>query len=403
MRTSLLTFALTTTVMTLGASALSSCQSGFQEFDASTPHDAGVPDEGTLLDGGVPVAAVFTIAGCDQLLFDSAGHPTCKAGPHRALTFIPLGPGVQTLVWTLPSVDPATSTLVSPTVSWSEDGTFAVTLATGGSGGSALSSGTVHIVAGAAGAACLEPSDCDATLGLTCLCSAEQGCPAGLAAGFCVRPCEATSCAFGEVCVDLTRGTDGLGGGLDAGIPDGGVTGGFRIHACLPACNTTAACRLGLACRDLPQVAVGATEDEPYTWTRACFADVPSGVGDGCDDVDGHPDPTQCLTGRCEPLGADGLCTEVCGVAQPCPGSAACVTLPGVGSRCLLRCQTESECADPLLACQGPGSGALGFTLPSTEPASTTLCSPKRCTAAVDCAPAGSCVNLGGAEFCAKP
>ena len=392
---------LATILLVLGALGVPGCQSGFHEFDASTAHDEGVPDEGVLLDGGVPVAAVFTITGCDQLVFDTAGRPTCKAGPHRALTFVPLGPGVQTLVWTLPGGDPATSALVSPTVTWSADGTYAVMLATGGSGGSAVSSGTVNIVAGAAGAACLGPSDCDATLGLTCLCSAEQGCPAGLAAGFCVRPCAMTSCAFGEVCIDLSRGPKGAD--VDGGVPDGGVDGGYRIHACLPACTTSASCRLGLSCRSLPQVAVGATEDEPYAWARACFAEVPGAVGESCDDVDGIPEPGQCITGRCEPLGADGVCTDVCGADQPCPDSAACVTIPSVGPRCLLRCQTESDCSDPLLACQGPGPGGLGFSLSSSEPASTTLCSPKRCTGVADCTPAGTCVSLGGGQFCAKP
>lgn len=395
-RTLLLTF-FAVFVVFCGAT---SCSSGFTEFDASVPHDAGIPDEGTLLDGGIPVAAVFTITGCDALVFDGEGHPSCSAGPHRALTFVPLGPGVQALVWTLAGGEPAMSTLASPTVTWGAVGTYAVMLATGGSGGSALSSGTVKIIEGAAGATCVGPADCDATLGLTCLCSASQGCPAGLAAGICVRPCETTSCNFGEACIDLARG--GTSSDVDAGVPDGGVTGGFRIHACLPSCSTDATCRTGLSCRPLPQVAVGATEGAPYVWTKACFADVLGDVGDPCDDVAGSPDPGQCLTGRCDPLGADGLCTDVCSDEQPCPASAACVAIPDVGPRCLSRCQTGSDCADPLLACQGPGAGGLGYTLPPSEPSTTMLCSPKRCAGATDCAPAGTCVSSGAATFCAK-
>ncbi|MEO6954944.1 MAG: hypothetical protein ABI321_24305 [Polyangia bacterium] len=389
-----------TLLLTLVFLAATSCSSGFAEFDASVQRDAGIPDEGTLLDGGIPVAAIFTITGCDSLTFDVEARPSCIAGPHRALMFVPLGPGVQAFVWTLPGGDPATSALPSPTVSWSAVGTYAVMLATGGSGGSALSSGTVKIVEGAAGAPCLAPDDCDATLGLTCLCSAEQGCPAGLSAGLCVRLCETTSCHFGEACIDLARG--GTSSDVDGGVPDGGVEGGFRVHACLPSCSTSATCRTGFSCRTLPQVAVGADEHAPYSWTQACFAEVLGDVGDSCDDVDGNPDPGQCLTGRCDPLGADGLCTEACSTDDPCPDSAACVAIPVIGSRCLLRCESASDCVDPLLTCQGPGVGGLGYTLPSSEATTTTLCSPKRCTSDTDCAPAGSCVSSGGTLFCAR-
>jgi len=150
----------------------------------------------------------------------------------------------------------------------------------------------------------------------------------------------------------------------------------------------------------LPTVAPGAAPQADYVWTEACFADALSDTGAACRDAYGNLDGTSCLTGRCEAFGARGLCTDECDAERPCPDHAACATLPSVGARCLSRCAMGEACGDPLLACQLGGAGGLGYSLSSSEPASTTLCAPKRCTLPADCAPSGTCASVGGALFC---
>jgi len=378
--------------------AAAACGDDYRDFDASVPHDAGVDDEGVPGEGGVPIRALFTIAGCDQLEFDMDARPKCTAPRQRPLTFVPLGVGVSTVVWTFASGSPPSSTLLTPEASWTQLGAYSVSLAAAGGGGTALGNGTVQIVPGGAGSACSADEDCDGSVGLSCLCGAGSGCPAELAAGLCARRCETTSCAPGEACVDLARGgvapVDGGAGG------DGGATDAFRVRLCLPTCSTSATCRTGLSCLPLPEVAPGAALGAPYTWVRACFAPVLGEVGDACAAPDGTLEGSRCSTGRCEALGARGVCTDSCDVGAPCPDTAACVTMPSIGPRCLRRCTAGEDCGDPLMQCEGPGAGGLGFSLPPTEPPTTLLCAAKRCTQPSDCAPAGTCKTVGGAQFC---
>jgi hypothetical protein len=150
----------------------------------------------------------------------------------------------------------------------------------------------------------------------------------------------------------------------------------------------------------LPVVAVGAATDGAYTWGQACFADVLGDVGAPCRDASGALDGSNCLTGRCVALGARGVCTDACSASAACPSYATCASLPSDGALCLADCAMASDCADPLIDCIGPGPGGLGYTLPPAAPANTTLCAPKRCSQASDCAPAGTCMTVSGAEFC---
>jgi hypothetical protein len=318
----------------------------------------------------------------------------------RPLTFVPLGVGVSTVVWTFPSGTPPSSTLLTPEASWSQLGMFTVSLAAAGGGGTALGTGTVIVAAGGAGAPCAADEDCDGSVGLTCLCGAGTVCPATLAAGLCLRRCETNACAPGEACIDLARGGSAL---PDGGVGDGGAADAFRVRACLPSCASAATCRVGFDCRSLPEVAPGAPPGASYSWTQACFAPVLGDVGAACADPDGTPDGSRCLTGHCEALGARGVCTDVCDADSPCPSYAACATMPSLGARCLPRCAAGADCGDPLLACQGAGGGGLGFSLPAGEPAATMLCSVKRCTTPADCAPAGNCTVVGGGKFCVRP
>jgi hypothetical protein len=375
------------------------CGDEYRYFDASVVHDAGLDDEGVPDGGGVPVSALFTVAGCDQLSFDTEGRPRCVAARQRPLTFVPLGIGVSAVAWSFPGGAPLSSTLLTPEASWDQLGSYTVSLAAGGGGGTALGNGSIVITAGGAGSACAADRDCDGTQGLSCLCGAGVACPAELSAGLCARRCETGPCAPGEVCIDLARG--GVAAS-DGGMGDGGAADPFRVRLCLPGCTSSATCRTGLACLQLPEVAPGAPLAAPYTWTQACFAPVLADVGAACVAPDGTLDDSRCSTGHCEGLGARGLCTDACDGMAPCPQGAVCATMPGLGPRCLLRCTAGQDCGDPLLSCQGAGVGGLGFALPSGEPGTTLLCAEKRCNVPADCAPSGQCKTVGGAQFCVR-
>jgi hypothetical protein len=381
------------------AALLAACGDDYVDFDASVPKDAGGDDQGASVDGGIPVGARFTVVGCDTLVFDDAARPLCTTSRNRALTFIALGAGVQSLVWTFPGGTPPSSTLASPEVSWAAIGNYAVTLATAGGGGTALGDGSIKVVAVGAGGPCSSDGDCDTNAGLTCLCPAGSDCPAGLAAGLCARRCEDAPCIAGEVCANLTLG--GAAASLDGGSSsDGGANDVFRVRVCLASCGSTADCRTGFSCDEIPVNAAGSLPDAPYHWELACFASVLRPVGAACRDIDGSPNGSSCLTGLCEPLGAKGVCSEICDDAHPCPSHAVCATLPSVGARCLAKCTDTSDCDDPRMACLGAGAGGLGFALPAGVAPTTTLCAPKRCSGNAECGAAGTCQTVDGADFC---
>ncbi len=379
----------------VSAVAVAACGDDYRDFDASVLRDAGVLDQGVSTEGGIPVGARFTIVGCDALTFDDAARPLCTTSRDRLLTFIPFGTGAQNVVWTFPSGSPSSSTLSSPEVRWSKLGSYTVSLAVGGGGGTALGEGAVKVVAVNAGAACVSDDDCDQSTGLRCLCPAGSGCPGALAAGVCARRCEGTPCSAGEICADLTLG--GTAGVADGGAnADGGASDAYRVRLCLPSCVSSGECRAGFTCAERP---VGSSATG-YTWQSACFASVLGPIGAACRDVDGAPDNARCITGLCEPLGARGVCSEDCDDDHPCPSHAVCANVPSQGQRCLARCATSAACDDARMACLAPGPGGLGFTLPTGVPPTTTLCSPKRCVVGADCGSAGTCQAVSGASFC---
>jgi PKD repeat protein len=384
---------------------------GMGVLDLSAASDLGAPP-----DGGGPVHGAFSMAGCAQFV-DAPTGPECRGPAPLEITFVPLLEGVTSALWTFAGGDPATSRAINPVVRFARPGTYVVTLAAGGPGGTATASGSVVVTAGGPGAACDGDSDCDLLLGLTCRC-ARGACPAGLGAGICTRSCTGGACGPLAHCADLTRGlpasapTDGgapppLDAGLipDGGdLPDGGGGAGpsWRDAICLPGCSSDLDCRSGLRCRELPVLDPGAPAGGAFTFRRACFAELLADVGGACLDATAAPDLTRCLSGECEPLGARGLCTAACGPSaggRACPSTAACATFNGQpgASLCLPRCSATAPCADPLLSCQAAGQpGTYGFALELG--ATGTVCAPKRCTTPSDCAPAGTCV----ANFCRR-
>lgn len=379
-------------------------------LDMSAASDLGAP-----FDGGGLIHGAFSIAGCAQFI-DAPTGPECRGPAPLELTFVPLLEGVNSSLWTFAGGDPATSRALNPVVRFTRPGTYVVTLAAGGPGGTTTASGSVVVTAGGPGAACDSDAECDVLLGLTCRC-ARGACPAGLGVGLCTRSCTGGGCGPLAHCADLTRGlpapapTDGgAPGPVDAGLlpdggefPDGGAAGpSWRDALCLPGCSSDLDCRSGLRCRELPVLDAGAVAGGAYTFRRACFADLLADVGGACLDAAATPAPARCLSGECDALGARGLCTAACGASaggRACPSIAACATFNGQPSEslCLPRCSATMPCADPLFACQAAGqSGAYGFSL--EQGATGTVCAPKRCTVPTDCAPAGTCV----ANFCRR-
>jgi PKD repeat protein len=399
-----------TVALAVTLSAAASCESGTATFDGMGFADFAAPsDLGAPFDGAGPVHGAFSMSGCAQFV-DGPTGPECRGPAPLEVTFVPLLEGVTSALWTFAGGDPATSRALNPVVRFARPGTYAVTLAAGGPGGTTTASGTVVVTAGGPGAACDGDADCDGLLGLQCRC-ARGACPAGLGAGICTRSCVGGGCGPLAHCADLTRGappTAVVDGGapmpVDGGeAPDGGVVGdAWRDALCLPGCSSDLDCRPGLRCRELPVLDTGAAAGGAFTFRRACFADVLADVGGACFDASAAPDPSRCLSGECEPLGSRGICTASCGSSaggRACPSTAACATFNGRPSEslCLARCSATSPCTDPLFACQAAGgTGSFGF---SVEAGVTgTFCAPKRCSGPSDCAPAGSCV----AGFCSR-
>ncbi len=406
--------------------ALAGCGVPHVTLDGAVPGDAAtLGDLGSSVDAVAGVDALFTIIGCAQLNVTD-GQITCQGPAPLTLTFVPLSSGVSTSTWTFAGGSPATSMALSPVVTYSSTGSYLVGLAGGGPGGTVAATGTVVVTAGATGAACSSDQDCDAATGLRCWCAGGV-CPGALAAGFCTRSCAsgAPPCDSGQLCVDLTRGliapmsddewtppdggasdggAFGFDGGLRHGARDGGAYsttddgGAWRGVVCVPGCADANQCRTGLQCRALPTVTTGAAS---YGWSLGCFADLLGDVGASCTAASGALDPSACLSGRCDPLGARGVCTTGCSTTAACPTASGCVQLHDADSDalCLARCSATAPCTDPLLTCAAAGqTGELGFSIVSGA-SDATYCAPKPCTSANDC-PGGRCQVAGAASFC---
>jgi hypothetical protein len=299
-------------------------------------------------------------------------------------------------------LDDVSSRADAPVVTLSAPGTYLVSLGVMGPGGTAVAAGTIVVQPAALGAACASDAQCEG--GLRCLCEKDNksgSCPGGLAVGLCTRSCDGSACPTGSVCLDLSRSVPMM--------TDGGVAeDAWRQPLCVPSCTESTGCRGDFSCRELPLLPSGQHAGGAYTWGRACFADLPGGIGASCLGIDQKPAPTSCVLGLCEGLGLRNLCSEACDGGAVCPQSASCATWKGTttpapaGPRCLARCDATHPCSDPLLDCLLPGgTGSLGFTLPTGEPAGTTVCAPRRCALPADC-PGGQCLAYGGASFCVR-
>ncbi|MCS6915363.1 MAG: hypothetical protein RMK29_04000 [Myxococcales bacterium] len=367
-----------------------------EQGDGPTGLDGG----GSSRDGGAgaPLFAALTFVGCAEL-HQSEGIPLCQGVAPLTVRLVPITSGGDQFRWQVraedghagdPLLSEEQSRQRSPRLRLDAPGRYGVSLAVGGSGGTALATGVVVVQPAPLGARCQKDLHCQQ--GLRCLCRPDGSdglCPGGLAAGLCTRDCP---CPPGSLCLDLSQGIPAA---------DGGVVQGWRQPMCVPGCQMDKDCREDLLCRELP-VQAGAAR-----FAAVCFAGLPGAVGDSCATPRGDPDAAACATAHCEPLGARNLCTAACDPnRRDCPDSAACARWNGgpgapTSPLCLPRCDAMRPCLDPLLQCQPEGgAGALGFRLPG-EPAGTQVCAPRRCTGPADCK-GGRCTPLGGASFCLR-
>src|SRR5262245_6548205 len=119
--------------------ALVGCGETDGPADLSSPVDGGMLDIG-IADGPPPVLGAFTITGCHKLEF-AGEEPTCTGPAPLRVTFVPLSSGVDAWVWSFKGGDPPDSQVITPEVRYDKPGTFDVTLAAGGTGGTTTARG----------------------------------------------------------------------------------------------------------------------------------------------------------------------------------------------------------------------------------------------------------------------
>ena len=404
------------------ASAMWACLSAPLELWQTARSDGSLDSAPYSDDGQAQgVLGLFTIAGCQKLTFPS-DEPRCTGGAPLTVQLVLLPIGVSMYRWQVTPasgsggadggmsdgglgslLDETQSKSKSPMLTLAKPGTYLVSVAVAGPGGTSTASGQIIVGSGSVGASCDNDEQCDS--GLRCLCGSDTPgrdgrCPGSIGNGVCTKSCDGVACPMGSTCLNLSRSS--------GTIADGGTGDGYRQPICVKPCSVDGDCRADLLCRELPVSKPGGAASDPISFGKVCFAAIPGAIGASCIGVDEQPDRTACATGLCESLGARHLCTVACGPSGvSCPTNAACATwnvsvAPApTGPRCLSRCDMSHPCGDPLLDClPGGGSGGLGFSLMS-EPMSTQVCAPRRCSKAADC-PGGRCVTVGAASFCLR-
>jgi hypothetical protein len=354
--------------------ALASCRAG-----SPADPDAGPPLR--LIDAApriadattIPLAVDFTVSNCP--LFETG--PRCTGSAPLTLEFVPLGTAsVTKYLWEFG--DGVRSSDRTPTHTYAFPGTYDVSLAGGGVAGSAprLRPGFVVVTTNPVGAPCDVDQQCE--LGLTCYCGSVQKCTAAFTRGLCASRCTDGSCPQMQTCADLSRAATA-------------TAEPWQQTLCLQTCVSDDDCAPGLRCRTLPSPG-------PTGWTHGCFAGAAAAPGSACRSAGGQLRGGACITGQCVDLGANGQCSLDC-AKGPCPPGAVCAELTDGRHLCLQRCSADVACdRDPLLACEPPNPGPLGFT--ATAPPGATYCAPKVCTRHEDCGPAGLCHDDPNGAHC---
>jgi PKD repeat protein len=339
--------------------------------------DAAVVDasrgDGTVMSLEIDFAAT----GCPQ--YDLAAG-RCSGPAPLTISFSPIGSSsITRFLWDFGDGTPKSADR-APAHTYVLPGMFTVTLVGAGSTGTVSRTHRQFIAAGAAGLGASCDVDGQCATGLECLCGSGAACGEKFPRGLCTTECRAGTCSGGAVCADLAVNWR----------PGGSTT--LRIELCLAPCETDNSCAPGLGCRNLLSSASSAGP----AWVRGCFARTSLDVGESCRTASGALSDDECVSGRCDDLGALGLCVATC--AQGCPPQTACAWFREGRTVCLRTCTGSGECGrDPLIGCEGAGApGALGFTIaPGSAPSSppVNVCAPKGCVADDDCGPAGACLD----------
>ncbi|HET6282752.1 MAG TPA: PKD domain-containing protein [Polyangia bacterium] len=342
--------------------------------------DAAVVDGAARSDGTVMSLEIdFAATGCPQ--YDLAAS-RCSGPVPLTVTFAPIGSSsITRFLWDFGDGTPKSADR-APAHTYVLPGMFTVALVGAGSTGTVSRTRRQFIVAGAAGAGALCDVDGQCATGLECLCGSGAACGDKFPRGLCTTECRAGTCSGGAVCAHLA-----------ANWRPGAVTTD-RIALCLAPCETNEGCARGLGCRSLPN---GATPGQP-AWVRGCFAPTSLDLGASCRTASGALSDDECVSGRCDDLGALGLCVASCNGTQACPPQTVCASFREGRTVCLRTCTETAECGrDPLIGCEPAGApGALGFSFApgsATSSPPANACAPKGCVADDDCGPAGVCVD----------
>ena len=207
------------------------------------------------------------------------------------------------------------------------------------------------------------------------------------AVGFCSRGCAGTVCNAGEVCADFTRGLR-ADVAADGGVADGGA-GARRVATGPSACPAARrqrrlprrACSAA-SCRRCPpavqrrRLHAGGAAASP---TSAATTATPACRRRAC------PTPSRCLSGRCDPYGARGLCSSPCDDQQrlPADGRLRHLQRAARDQRLPAPLRRHPSCATPIrcsTARRPSQLGGLGFTITPAEPPAIHFCAPLRCS-----------------------
>jgi hypothetical protein len=313
----------------------------------------------------------------------TGGNLVCVGPAPLTLTLVPLtSPDVTSYLWSFGDGSP-TSAAPTPTHTFVLPGGYDVRLIVGSPAGTLAvhhDPPFVQVRPNALGGACDVTAQCAPELICTCPTddAAATSCPAAFGHALCTKECIASDdCGQGSVCIDL------------------GVSAPWRTPLCLRACAGAGSCRAGFECRQLPTTTVS----EPG-WATACFPSFLGDLASPCLGPSGEPRPEGCVGGVCLELGALGYCSADCR-DRPCPSGTACARLLDGTERmaCLATCAEVACEDDPLLACEEPGPGGLGFEVLDPEAPAGPYCAPRRCRTAADCRGL-ACVTVGGEGFC---
>jgi PKD repeat protein len=331
--------------------------------------------EGPVRGEGGPVAVVdFVVQGCTVRTQDR-----CAGAVPLVLAFSAVVEAQPlSAKWDFGDGSPGqTGMAVSHT--YGKVGTYTVSLAIGGSGGTVSEQKTDFVVVDPVGPGGPCPSDSACASG-TCVC--QDGCPFPLSGGFCLEGCTGAACySVATVCVDLSTN-----------VPD--VQEPWRGKVCLPACSSDVDCtRPGFSCRVAPG---------PSGWQRVCLPPFPRVVGAPCRKGTGATDASLCLGDLCLDMGASGYCTAACGPTA-CPEGSRCAQFTGENQAtvCLAHCAPGLCAGDPLLGCELPSTqGYFGFqVIGPPDPPGTRYCAAKHCSTDGDCGLLGRCDQDKGG-FC---